>query len=265
MSKLMNGLFALASLSARRIVAGRRRWTLALIVGAAPAVGLGLVLASLGAPDALLFDRLMFMLHLYLAPILLAIIHGTAISSGEIEDGTAGYVLLGILPRWLAALTQILATGAALAAALVVGVGLTYAACALAEEPLPVRLGRTLGSHALVAALSVFVFLPFFAACGYVFKRGVAVGMVAVFVWEFMATFMPVKFAAYTLTNNVRVLWVYLYRDGLQGPFFQYAHGGWELPSYAQAARFVCLLSALFLAAAMIALSRRSIEGKEAR
>jgi hypothetical protein len=89
---------------------------------------------------------------------------------------------------------------------------------------------------------------------------------VGAILWEIVVTFaIPMKFAAYTLTNNLYGLALSLALEGHQGRWFRYRRGYYEIPSYADAALFVSLWLGIFLAAAMVALMNRSIGGKEAR
>jgi ABC-type maltose transport system permease subunit len=247
-------------------VAGKRVFALAILAMTSPALSLLVTVLAPGpeGPPPLVFEHFMFILHQYLDLILVSLVYGVSLSSGEIEDGTIGYLVLGAMPRWMVALVQLVVTSAVLAGVMAVGVLAAHLACSLKGGEPEMALWRSVWSHGVVSLAGLLVYLSFFAACGYAFRRGTAVGVIAVLLWELMATMMPVKFAAYTVTNNLRVLWLYLYRDGVRDPFFNYVHN-WELPTYGQASRFLAVLAALLLAAAMAALSRRGLEGREVR
>jgi hypothetical protein len=73
-----------------------------------------------------------------------------------------------------------------------------------------------------------------------------------------------VRFASYTVTNNLRALMLALVFDNDPGPWFRYVKN-FDLPLYGEASMFLSIVAAVFLTTAMIAAMNRSIEGKEAR
>jgi hypothetical protein len=91
-----------------------------------------------------------------------------------------------------------------------------------------------------------------------------AAAILPVFFWELMVTWWRIKFAAWTVTNNLRALFRPLVLDGQSGFLYRYVRN-FELHEYGEAALFLSILTGLFLAAAMAAIMNRSIEGREAR
>jgi len=77
-------------------------------------------------------------------------------------------------------------------------------------------------------------------------------------------TSWPIKFAEFTLTNNLRGMLLPMVFDGRPGPLYKYVRN-FHLPTYGEASMFLSILMGLFLVTAMIAAMNRSIEGKEAR
>jgi hypothetical protein len=89
--------------------------------------------------------------------------------------------------------------------------------------------------------------------------------VVPIFCWEFIVTLIPIRFAAWTVTNNVRALLLsQLFNGRRVQPFFNYVQN-YQLPEYSHAAMFLSVLAGFFLSTAMVASMNRSIEGKEAR
>ena len=88
--------------------------------------------------------------------------------------------------------------------------------------------------------------------------------LIPTFFWEILMTSWPIKFASYTLTNNLRGMLLPMIFDGRRGPLYKYVRN-FHLPDYREASMFLSILAGLFLVTAMVAAMNRSIEGKEAR
>jgi hypothetical protein len=197
---------------------------------------------------------------------LLSLIYGIALTIGEIEDGTAGYLYLGAVPKWLIVLIQTGVTWIALTAAIFVNVALTGLAAGLAEGGLT-HLWRDVFGCTLVGAAGLLVSLGFYVTCGLVFRNPVtalAASLAPTFFWEILVTQWPIKFASYTVTNNLRGMLLPLVFDGRRGPLYRYVVN-FHLPDYGEASMFLSILAGFFLMTAMVAAMNRSIEGKEAR
>jgi len=67
--------------------------------------GLAAVLGKHAQP-AQVFTGFVFEFSLWFVIYLLSLIYGIAMSIGEIEDGTAGYLYLSAVPKWLIVLIQ---------------------------------------------------------------------------------------------------------------------------------------------------------------
>ena len=140
---------------------------------------------------------------------------------------------------------------------------LTALGANLTEEGVP-GLGRDVVMMTLLAGVAVLVSMSFYVTCGMAFRRPLVVSVLATFLWELLMSQMPLQFAAYTVTNNIRALMLNLVFEGDPGRWFRLIKN-FELPEYGQAAMFLSTLAAIFMATAMIAAMNRSIEGREAR
>lgn len=258
---MMKALPELARLTARTLLSGKRGWAAALLLLLPCVVALALALLKPGGADAeLLYRNIAFYYSLRFMIFLLALIFGISLTSGEIEEGTAGYLFLGAIPKWLVVFVQALTALATLGTLCAASLLLTALGAGLPWED----LGRAVGGAAVVAVAGLSVALGFCLFCGLAFRRPLAVAVIATFLWELMMSVMPVRFAAYTVTNNLRALVLHLVFEGDHGRWFRYVRN-FTLPSYDEAALFLPIAAAVSLAAAMLAASRRSIEGRESR
>ncbi len=263
---MLRAAAAFAGLTLRSLASGKRAPAAAILL-LLPAV-LALLAATLGrkAEAATVFHHVVFHYSLGFMVYLLSIVYGIALSSGEIEDGTVGYLYLGRLPRWLIVGVQAGVTALALTGLVFLSLLLTALASGLAPGEGP-RLWRDVGACTLVAGTGILVALPFYMACGLVFRTpigAVASALVPTLFWELLVTGWPIQFAAWTVTNNLRGLLLVLLFDGRPGPLYKYVKN-FRIPGYEEASIYLSVLAGLFLVLAMAAASARSIEGKEAR
>ena len=261
---MIRSILAFALLTGRNLFAGKRAWAAAAAVLLPPVVAALVAALAPRADGTELFHGIAFHFSLRILLFLLALLYGLSFTSGEIEEGTAGYLYLGALPRWTIVLVQVLVGTLAIAAILGASLLLTGLAASLASKGPPADLWRDAAGMTVVAGAGALASLGFYAACGLSFRRPLAVAVIATFLWEILVTPMPVRFAAWTLTNNLRALLLLLVFDGQRGPWYRYARN-YEFPGYGSAALFVSAAAAAFLGAAMVAAMNRSIEGKEAR
>lgn len=266
MSRL-RAAWALTSLCSRSMFSGKRLLLTSFLLFLPPFVSILVGMTAHAGIDpnwGLHAVALRLVISLYI--LLLALVHALALSSGELEEGTAVYLFLGILPRWAVLLVRYAVTWILLSA-------LTGGALALSAIAIHVVAQGSLGTllllavrYTLVAAVGLGCYLAFFLFCGYAFARPTAVGLVSTILWEMVVTFLlPMRFAAYTLTNNLYGLALALALGGEQGRWFRHRRGAYEIPSYDEASIFVSLVLGFFLVAAMVAVMNRSVLGKEAR
>lgn len=257
----------LIRITLRSLFAGKRAAAAAFLL-LLPALLAFLIARNGKEGDALrVYQGVVFQFSLWFMIYLLALIFGLSLSSGEIEDGTAGYLYLGALPRWLVVLLQAGVTAAVLSAMLLASLLLTGLAAGFRTGGVP-HLLHYAAVCTLAGGAALTVALSYTLTCGLVFRSplgALAAAVIPVFFWELMVTLLPVRFAAWTVTNNVRGLLLSLLFDGRRvQPFFNYVQN-YTLPSYGEATLFLSALSGLFLSTAMVAAMNRSVEGKEAR
>jgi hypothetical protein len=250
-------LAGLALFTLRRIFAGRRWSAGAVILACSPLLALVVSLRSRDAPVEV-FDSIMIGIATYLPPLLLSLIYGIALTTSEIEDGTAGYVLLAALPRGVVALVEVLVTAAGLAALSAVSVAATYAVVRAAGAGPAPSVARA-AWYAALAGAAILPLLASFVFCGFAFRRGIAVSVALAVLWEVVIVPMPVRFAPYTVTNSVRALVLHVVLGGADpGQHLAY-NGNWDFPSPGAAAVFLAAVTAAAAALAALAASRRSL------
>ncbi len=258
----LRAAIGLARLTGRTLLSGRRLWAALFLLGLPPLLAALLAAFGKNAEPGEVFRGVVFQLTLWAVIDLLAVVFGLALTSGEIEEGTAGYLYLGAVPRAAAVLVQALVAVLILSGLLMLSLALT----ALASGLPPGSLRHVL-SCTLVGAAGLLVVLAWTMTCGLAFRSpgaALAGALFPVFFWELLVTWWPMKFAAWTVTNNLRALLLPLIFDGKRGPLYRYVRN-FKLPAYDEAALYLSVLAAVFLAAAMIAAEHRSIEGREAR
>lgn len=263
----MRAAWGFTTLTARTLFSGKRAWA-ALLLAALPCVVTALVVLARGerANGTVLFEGTVFRYTLWIMLYLQALIFGIALTSGEIEEGTAGYVYLGALPKWAITLIRIGVAGAALTALACASLILTALPCtATTRAPLE-SPARMIASATLLAGMSLVVALAFYSACGLTFRRPLVVSLAVTFIGEIVMPWLPVKFAAWTLSNTLRALMLPLLFGGEKGRWYHVDDSPlYILEDYGQAAVYLSTLAGVFLVAAMVASMNRSIAGRETR
>jgi hypothetical protein len=263
---MMHAVMGFAGLTLRSLTGGKRAWAAALLVLGPPLFVAIAVLFGKNVQPLPLFHGFVFYFSLWFVVYLLALIYGIALSIGEIEDGTAGYLYLSAVPKWMIVLIQMTVTTAALTAALFFNILLTGLAAGLKTGLLP-NLWRDVFSCTLVGGAGILVSLGYYVTCGLIFRTPIgalAAALFSTFFWEILVTTWPIKFAAFTLTNNLRGMLLPMVFDGRRGLLYRYVVN-FHLPDYGEASMYLSILAGLFLVTAMVAAMNRSIEGKEAR
>lgn len=253
---------ACAELALRRMATGRR--SVAAILLLALPVLLAAVSASLAgeSPSESVFHALMYRYVLYLLPILLGIVFALALSHADREEGTAAYLYLSLLPRWRIALTHLAVSAVVLSAATTISILASRLVWKLGTGA---SFDGTDGMRMLLlggfASVGIAAHLAFFSFCGYFFRRPLPVAIGAAVLWEVIVTHLPMKLAAFTVTNNLRALMLHGILDGERGILFRYVRN-YDFPDYAQASWTLCALLGFWSAAMMVAAMNRNVEGK---
>lgn len=260
---LLRAAGGVVALTCRNLITGKRGHAAAFLL-ALPLAIAGLGALSQKADGTKIFQDIAFHFSLHFMLFLLALIFGISQTSGEVEEGTAGYLYLGLVPKWTIVLIQIGLSTAALTAlvfASLLGTGLV--ASLSSRGPLE-PFWRSVAGCTLVAGIAILVSMAFYFTCGMGFRRPLAVAVTATFFWELVVPWLPVRFAAYTVTTNLRALARSLAFGGSWPSWDRYPKP-YDLPDYGQASMFLSVLGGLLLSAAMVAAMNRSVEGKEAR
>src|SRR5262245_3772582 len=173
-----HSLVALVGFTAARLFTGKRFLATGILLMLSPCVAALLALLVPPQADApRFFDGLTFLLSLRHVLVLTAMIYGIALTSSEIEDGTAGYVMLSACPRWLVALMHVLVTSVVLTALTAASIALTYSVSSMSPVGAPARGGVIIAVDSLVAGIGLTVYLAWFVFCGYAFRHNVAVSI----------------------------------------------------------------------------------------
>lgn len=261
---------ACACLALRRLFTGRRQIAAAVLLALPVLIALVVSMVGGGAfenPERAerVFHMLMCRYVLYLMIMLVCLIFALSFSSGDIEDGTAGYLFLTAMPRWLIALIHVVVSAVVLSVLVSASILAARAAWRLgAGNAFTADDLRLCFRYSVVAAFGVGAYLSFFTFCGYAFRRPVAWSIGAVILWEFVLTHMPVKIAVFTVTNNLRALVIHGILEGKGTYLIKYARNHYAFPDYTQAALTLSIVVAVWLAAAMVAVMNRNIEGRQA-
>jgi ABC-2 type transport system permease protein len=172
----MTQVAALAELTLRAL-AGRRRLLLMILLAALPAiVAIVLRLAGGRGDAAEVIDALVIRTVLPLV----ALVIGTAAIGSEIEDGTAVFLLIKPIPRWLTALVKIV-VASILTILLVVPPVLVTGVLMSGSDPDGLS---TTFAYALATMAGAIAYVAGFAALGAITSRALLVGLGYVLLWE---------------------------------------------------------------------------------
>jgi ABC-2 type transport system permease protein len=172
----MTQVAALAELTLRAL-AGRRRLLLMILLAALPAiVAIVLRLAGGRGDAAEVIDALVIRTVLPLV----ALVIGTAAIGSEIEDGTAVFLLIKPIPRWLTAMVKIVVASILTILLVVPPVLLTGVLMSGSD---PDGLSTTF-AYALATMAGAIAYVAGFAALGAITSRALLVGLGYVLLWE---------------------------------------------------------------------------------
>jgi ABC-type transport system involved in multi-copper enzyme maturation permease subunit len=265
MMRILPALSAISLLSLRSFFSGKRGWGSALFIWLPPLLALVIGLTARHDFDAeWLMNTISLRMVLGLYLLLLALMQGLSISSTDIEEGTSAYLYSGLLPRWGVLFTRFLVTWGLLSLLTLVSlclVGVISAVTRGAEDFL--YLQELALRYSLPASIGLACHLAFFIFCGFAFRRPATVALILSILWEVVVSFMmPIKFAAYTVTNNLYAISLTVILGGEKGRWFRHVRN-YELLEYGDAILFLMVLLALFLLGGMVALERRPLMGRE--
>lgn len=172
----MTRIRALAELTLRGL-AGRRRLVLMILLAALPAIVAIILRLAGGRADA---PEIIDALVIRTVLPLVALVIGTAAIGSEIEDGTAVFLLVKPIPRWLTALVKIVVASGLTILLVVPPVLLTGPLVAGFDSG---NLGTTLG-YAVATMAGAVAYVAGFVALGAITSRALLVGLGYVLLWE---------------------------------------------------------------------------------
>ena len=258
-------IFAIFLLALRSFFSGERAWMSVILVWLPPIFALVIGVTARRSFDAewlMHAVSLRMVLGIYL--LLLALTHGLSISSTDIEEGTSVYLYTGLLPRWGVLFCRFVVTWLLLSLLTLLSLSLTGIVAAVtrgAEDLL--RVQELALRYAIPATLGLSCYLAFFVLCGFTFRRPATVSLIISILWEVIVTYMmPMKFATYTITNNLYAIALPVTLGGERGRWFRHVRN-YEMAEYGDAILFLCTLLAFLLVGGMVALRNRSLAGKE--
>ncbi len=160
-----------------RVLLGRRRLLLMLGLAAVPVLLGVLVQLRGGRPDV---SRVLGILVVQTVMPIVALILGTATLGSEIEDGTAVFLLVKPIPRWVIALSKLVV--ATIATALIV-VPVTLLTGILVGGSGSAAMGTTV-AFAVASLAGGAAYAAVFVALSSLTARALVAGLVYVLLWE---------------------------------------------------------------------------------
>lgn len=263
--KVIPAVLAIQRLALGSFFSGKRAWMSVILVWLPPVMAVVIGMTARRDFDAeWLMNAVSLRLVLGIYLLLLALTHGLSISSTDMEEGTSAYLYTGVLPRWAVLFCRFTITWILLSVITLLSLCLTGVAAAVTRGAEDLLFLQELGlRYAIPATLGLACHLAFFVFCGFAFRRPAAVALIVSILWEVVVTYMmPMKFAAYTITNNLYGIAVPVSLGGERGRWFRHVRN-YDLPEYGEAVLFLCGWLAVLLVASMIALRHRSLAGRE--
>ncbi len=174
----MEVLWRLAVLTARQAL-GRRRALLALLACGAPVLVAAAYRAAGGGDPAELLSGLLDGLVITTLLPLVALIFGTSVVGGEVDDGTIVYLLVRPIPRWQIVVAKL----AVAAAATAVIVGASAVLSTLISVPASWAPGTALAVLAGIA-WGALVYTTIAVALSLLTSHALIAGLCYVYIWE---------------------------------------------------------------------------------
>lgn len=214
----------------------------------------------------LLFGTVLVYQNLYWVLMASTMYNALAVTSRELEDGSALYLYSGILPRWLVYLTRyvtVVSFLSVLASISIVAIWLFLKPMGLGLAPNEILL------YCAIGALGIGVYSSLYMACGAWFKHSMAASLVLTVVWEVIFFVSPTQLWPYTITSSLRTLVISeVYLQKPPGWLFafvrEYKKLGIEILSTQEAVVYLSLLIGALLGIGAWAISRRHLTDRPA-
>ena len=179
----MNAILLVAAMTARQLL-GQRRTVIVVLLNAVPVV-VALIVRTVetdATAAELVANPVLEWATLFMLP-LTALILATAALGGEIEDGTAVYLLSKPIARWRILAGKLLAAWGATAAAVLAGAALAGAVALAGESG-----WNVLGGYLVALLLGSFAYGALFLMLSLLTTRALLAGVAYVFIWEAVIT-----------------------------------------------------------------------------
>ena len=179
----MNAILLVAAMTARQLL-GQRRTVIVVLLNAVPVV-VALIVRTVetdASAAELVANPVLEWATLFMLP-LTALILATAALGGEIEDGTAVYLLSKPIARWRILAGKLLAAWGATAAAVLAGAALAGAVALAGESG-----WNVLGGYLVALLLGSFAYGALFLMLSLLTTRALLAGVAYVFIWEAVIT-----------------------------------------------------------------------------
>ena len=260
-------LRAVLGLGLRIALRGKRIWILGFVTflpAAIPVLHMILTRLARHVPDfppAMdFFKNLVSVLYLHVLLYVLALTHGLAVISDEVEDKTLIHLMLRPLPRWVIVVGRFLSAWLA-AGALLVGSLLLLYALAWSAQPGGDLWRRALDHFnlkilvldCLILVFALGAYLALFSCVGAWLPHGERWGVIFCFGWENLITYLPARLKWMTLMYHVQTLFPHNVRVAKL-----FAIWGEPLPKPTCAA-ILLISTVVFLALTVWNLKRREI------
>ena len=179
----MNAILLVAAMTARQLL-GQRRTIIVVLLNAVPVV-VALIVRTVetdATAAELVANPVLEWATLFMLP-LTALILATAALGGEIEDGTAVYLLSKPIARWRILAGKLLAAWGATAAAVLAGAALAGAVALAGESG-----WNVLGGYLVALLFGSFAYGALFLMLSLLTSRALLAGVAYVFIWEAVIT-----------------------------------------------------------------------------
>ncbi len=179
----MNAILLVAAMTARQLL-GQRRTIVVVLLNAVPVL-VAVIVRTVETDQSaaqLVASPVLEWTTLFMLP-LTALLLATAALGGEIEDGTAVYLLSKPIPRWRILAGKLLAAWGATAAIVLAGAALAGAVVLAGEGG-----WNVLGGYLVALLAGSFAYGALFLMLSLLTSRALLAGVAYVFIWESVIT-----------------------------------------------------------------------------
>ena len=153
------------------------------------------------------YPNFTFLLYLHFLVPIIALFLGTGVIADEVEDNTLQYLLIRPVPRFLIVFTKYLANIFISSLVIVSSLLVTFAIAALgSSESLELGLSFLIYASGTLI-LGLFVYSALFTLLGGTLRHPMILGLLFVFGWEKLITYVPGNAQYFTIMNYLQTLY----------------------------------------------------------